>query len=332
MTNKKENNANDEEFEAYKKAIENLNDGPFKEFYINNPKEIGYLSKKIDIGELESFAIKDFSMADVMKCLYIKAFIKKYELQSEAFKEVVLEHGKKVYDKKCAEREERKQQENNNTENGKPESKKEEEQEKEENKKMKDINYILKKYSVSFIEDIVTRSTPKGKRKEFAEYSVFRRTKQRNLKTVIEYAFNDSSIMEKFKLGNYYKLNSVEAMLIFFILDEEYKKEIKHIRMDEEHLIKRRYLNGLKRYAIAIDKKRELSSDNNSNSISKLYKKRVKALKSDLITISELINTALAEYEKGDDADIEVLSEISKKCIRKLKKFVKRENKSKAAE
>ena len=91
-------------------------------------------------------------------------------------------------------------------------------------------------------------------------------------------------------------------------------------------------MNGLKRYATAIDAKRELTPESDMNRLSNLYNDRVDSLKSDLITISNLINTALEEYEKGDDADSVLVSEISKKCIQKLKKFVKRENKSTEAD
>ena len=151
------------------------------------------------------------------------------------------------------------------------------------------------------------------------------RVKFKDLTTVFEYAFDDPDIMKKLKNGRHCNFDPVEAMFIFFILDDKYKKEIQHIRYNEGHLVKRRYMNGLKRYATAINNKRNLSHGSIENNITDIYEKRVEELQSDLSTIHNLINDAIDEYNKGD---IERVIEISKKCIKKLKKFIKENDKS----
>ena len=83
-------------------------------------------------------------------------------------------------------------------------------------------------------------------------------------------------------------------------------------------------MNGLKRYAPIIDNKRNLSQNSITNSLKDIYKNRVELLQSDLPTIYNLIETASEEYKKGDEADIEKVIEISEKCVKKLKKFVKK--------
>ena len=77
-------------FEKFKEEFAKLEDGPFKEFYLNNPKELKYLFKKVKRKELQAFATNTFSMADVLQCLYVKAFLEKSNMKKKEFKQNVL--------------------------------------------------------------------------------------------------------------------------------------------------------------------------------------------------------------------------------------------------
>lgn len=270
--------------------FDELEDSDFKKFYKSNSKEKSYLRKKVGGKDLESFASREFLLVDIWKCLYIEAYLKKFGVKRAVFESEVLNYENKRSPKKSDE-------------------------------------YKLKKYSLEYIKNSIDANTEDGK-KNFPEFESFIRVKLKDLTAVLEYAFYDPDIMEKLKNGRHCNFDPVEAMFIFFILDDKYKKEIKHIRFNEGHLVKRRYMNGLKSYATAINNKRNLSDGSIENNITDIYKKRVEVLQSDLPTIHNLIKDALDEYEKGDEADIEKVIEISKKCIKKLKKFIKRNDKS----
>lgn len=277
----------DKDWDSY---FDELEDSEFKKFYINNTKEKKYLRKKVDGIDLKSFASRKFLLEDIWKCLYIKEYLNKFNIESEVFRREVINYRKNNYSNKSDE-------------------------------------YKFEKNLLKYTEDYISANTKKGE-KAFHEFESFKRVKLKDLTIVFKYAFNDPDIMEKFKDGRHRIFDSVEAMFIFFILDDKYKKEVKHIQWNEEHLIKRRYMNGLKRYAIAIDNKRNLLQGSVTNSITDIYDKRVELLRSDLRTVCNLINDALCEYAKGDEADIEKVIEISKKSIKKLKRFVKRNDKS----
>ena len=107
-----------------------------------------------------------------------------------------------------------------------------------------------------------------------------------------------------------------------FILDEKNKEELKHIRFNEEHLIKRKYMNTLRRYALAINETRGWSKE--ENYISDIYDKRLQSLKSDLPAVRDLLIKAEKELAKNDNADFEKVIERVTKCRKKLKKFIKR--------
>lgn len=280
-------------FEKYEETVGELEDGPFKEFYQNNPQEMKYLSKKVKIHELTDFAGSIFSLTDIWSCLYIKSFKKSYNITTSKFKKKVLKKALKM------------------------------EGDEVDSENIDEI-YMLRKYSIGYIEVYASKKKPsQGNRKKFPLYTSFIRTKNRELDKVLEYAFNDAEMRGKFKNGKCYQFSPIEAMFVFFIFDDKYKENIKHIKSGKGYLVKRRFMNGLHRYASAICEARNLSNEGVANSLNEIYEERIDMRCSDLATIYGRMKEALDEYKKGEEADIEKVIEVSKICIKKLKKFIK---------
>ena len=268
-------------------CLQQLENEFFKKFYLENPKEQKFLFSKVNPEELLDFSSTEFSLADILKCKYIASYLAKRNLKKSTFKYNLLYYIK--YDK------------------GKPKD--------DEVKK-------IKKYAVKFIEERYADGSIECDEVDFMSYNNFKRDEQRYLTEALIYIFKDKNILEKFKENGYYKINSVEAMFMFFILDDKNKEELKHIRFNEEQLIKRKFMKSLRRYASAICENRGLSGD--SYHIKDIYDKRLKALRSDLPTVRSLLILAENELAKNDKADVETVIGSVKKCRKKLKKFIKR--------
>lgn len=281
----KENKEKKKPFEKFKEEFDKLEDSPFKEFYQNNPKELKYLFEKVKRKELQTFATHTFSMADVLQCLYVKAFLEKSNIKKKEFKQnVILKANEAI-----------------------PE---------------KNDEYKIRKYSVVYIHGYLNDN----KKMKFLKYDSFKKGAQRHLTTVLEYAFANTDIVKKFKVEKHYEFTAIEAMFMFFIMDDKHKQEIKHIRSQQGHLIERRYIQGLKRYAIAIAKMR---NDSAADKLAELYEERIESLESDIYTAWELAKKVLEEVQKNDEADAEKIVEMSKKCIKKFKKVIKKYDDSK---
>ncbi len=267
--------------------LQQLANEEFKKFYLENPKEQKFLFSKVDVEELVVFSSTEFSLADVLKCRYIETYLKNRNIQKSAFKKVLLKHIKNTFG-------------NLNV---------------DENKK-------IKKHAVSFIEERFADEQFDCPEVELTSYNNFKRDEQRYLTEALIYIFKDKNILDKFKEDGYYKIKPLEAMFMFFILDDKNKEELKHIRFCEEHLIKRKYMNTLRRYALAISETRGWSSD--TNHIRDVYDKRLQSLKSDLPAVRNLLIKVEKELDKNDNADFEKIIERVTKCRKKLKKFIKR--------
>ena len=292
-------NSSDEvkEINPYLKDLENTS---FGKFYINNPKEQKYLFSKIEDKDLSQFATKEFSLADILQCMYIKAYIIKKGINKDAFEKNVIAYAD-VMDKDFE---------------GSDEDK-------------------IKKFSVQYIEEnrkeeVVYDS--KGNpviKKELMDYVNFRDIKKEYLFEILDYVFDEDNAKEKFKDKDkgkgdkYYKFNSIEAMFIFFILDDINKEETQKIRLEKKmHLIERKFMKTFRRYAIGIANNRDSISD--VNTIEKIYKERIDALKSDLPAICKMLIEVENKLEKEEKVDfIEILKTL-KSAKKKLKKFIKR--------
>lgn len=90
MENKEEKPVQtNEAFEAYQKAVSELKDGPFKDFYQKNPDEMQRLFNKVDIKDLVKFSASIFSLVDVWECLYTASLNKNLNFTTEVFYEMV---------------------------------------------------------------------------------------------------------------------------------------------------------------------------------------------------------------------------------------------------
>lgn len=277
-------------FEEYEKAVSKLKDSPFKDFYQNNSDEMKYLSRKVNIHDLANFAESTFLLEDIWKWLYITLFKKTFKLKTEIFQKMALFF--------CWT--ERKK--NGNLA-----------------KTVKIGKWYVKKTSlIKHIEDDTST-------KNFLDFKSFKKTKNKELDEVLEYAFGVENMRNNFKIDGRYILSPIEAMFIFFIFEDKYKENIKRIKHGEERLLNRRLLNGLYRYTVIISKERNLSI----KGLEEVYRERKKILQSDLPRIGTLVQETSEEYKKGDDADLDKVIKKSKKCIGKLKKFIKRVEKLK---
>lgn len=268
-------------------CLRQLANEPFKNFYLENPKEQKFLFSKVKAEELSFFSSIEFSLADVLKCRYIETYLKKRNIKKSTFKNLLLKYIKNDIG----------------------------------NINVNEDKKIIK-YAVHFIEEGYADEAIGCEADEFMCYNNFKRDEQKYLTEALIYIFKDKNILEKFKEDNYYKIKPLEAMLMFFILDDKNKEELKHIRFNEDHLIKRKYMKTLKRYALVISETRGLSND--TNYICDVYDKRLQSLKSDLPAVRNLLIKAEKELAKNDNADFEKVIERVNKCRKKLKKFIKR--------
>ena len=268
-------------------CLQQLADGPFKKFYLENHKEQKFLFSKVKLEELSLFSEMEFSLADVLKCRFIETYLKKRNIKRLTFKKNLLNHIKT------------------------------------NNFKVKvDEEKTIRKYAVRYIETGCADRDIGYETTEDMCYDNFKRDEQKYLTEALIYIFKDKNIMEKFKEDNYYKIKPIEAMLMFFILDAKNKEELKHIRFNEEHLIKRKFMKSLERYASAISDTRGLSI--HSEYINDIYKKRLQTLKSDLPAIRQVLIKAERELAKNEKTDFEIVLKKANKCVKKLKAFIKR--------
>ena len=267
--------------------LQQLTNEQFKKFYLENPKDQKFLFSKVDVEELVAFSSTEFSLADVLKCRYIETYLKKRNIKKSSFRKSLLKYIKNNFG-------------NLNV------------------NEYKKIN----KHAISFIEERFADDMFECLEVELTSYNNFKRDEQRYLTEALIYIFKDKNILDKFKEDNYYKIKPLEAMLMFFVLDDKNKEELKHIRFYEEHLIKRKYMNTIRRYALAISETRGWSGD--ANYISDIYDKRLQSLKSDLPAVRNLLIKAEEELAKNNNADYEKVIEKVTKCRKKLKKFIKR--------
>ena len=271
--------------------LQQLADGPFKNFYLENPKEQKFLFSKVGADELVLFSESEFSLADVLKCRYIGIYLKKRNISKSLFEKNLLNYIKNAIGRLNTDREKQ-----------------------------------IKKYAVHFIEEHYSDQAIGYDADEFMCYNNFKRDEQRYLTEALIYVFKDKNILEKFKEGNYYRIKPLEAIFMLLILDDKNKEELKHIRFCEVQMIKRKFMKSLKRYAAAICKMRELSCG--TNYMLDIYDKRLEALKSDLPAVRNHIVEIENELTKKDRADHEKVIKKTKKCIKKLKSFVKRYERS----
>lgn len=271
--------------------LQQLPDGPFKKFYLENPKEQKFLFSKVGAEELSVFSESEFSLADVLKCRYVATYLKKRNRRKDTFKKALINHIKKFTGETNI-----------------------------------DIEKKIKKHVIRFIEECYADEAMECAADEFISFNNFKRDEQRHLTEALIYVFKDKKILDKFKEDNYYKIKPIEAMLMFLVLDDKNKEELKHIRFNEEQMVKRKFMKSLKRYAAAICKMREVSSE--TNYMLDIYAKRLEALKSDLPAVRNHLVEIENELTKNDRADHEKVMKKAKKCIKKLKSFVKRYERS----
>ena len=73
-------------------CLQQLADGPFKKFYLENPKEQKFLFSKVKPEELSLFSETEFSLADVLKCRFIETYLKKRNVKRLTFKKNLLKY------------------------------------------------------------------------------------------------------------------------------------------------------------------------------------------------------------------------------------------------
>ena len=237
------------------------------------------------VEDLAAFSKMEFSLADVLKCRYVETYLKKRNIKKSSFKKFLLRYIK------------------NNIGNSSA-----------------DAYKNIKKHTITFIEERFADEAFESSAEDFITYNNFKRDEQRYLTEALIYIFKDKNILNKFKEDNYYKIKPLEAMLMFFVLDDKNKEELKHIRFYEEHLIKRKYMKTLKRYVVAISEEREWSND--ANYMGDVYDKRLQSLKSDLPAVRSIL--LKVEKELDESEDFEKIIEKVIKCRKKLNKFIKR--------